>query len=153
MVLAGVLVSSGLCLILSRFINQPKPTLQRRSKKALSEKREYVNSYVKAQKVSLVAFLFLQIVFMYIFPYVQHLASPGNSQSGSRSWQVTSIISQILHALFTCFTSLILPPTTLFLCCFTFPSHDKQEWSATLPRTHYTTQFHSFYLSNFQHSS
>ncbi|XP_071551050.1 uncharacterized protein [Panulirus ornatus] len=49
-VLAVVLVMSGLCLILSRFLNQTKPTLQRRSKKVLVEKRNYVNDHVRVQK-------------------------------------------------------------------------------------------------------
>ncbi|KAG7157817.1 EH domain-containing protein 1-like 1 [Homarus americanus] len=52
-VLTIVLVISGVCLLVSRYINQPLPTLQRRSKKALAEKREFVNSHVKAQKQKL----------------------------------------------------------------------------------------------------
>ncbi|XP_069194344.1 uncharacterized protein [Procambarus clarkii] len=52
-ILAVVLVLSGFCLIISRIINQAKPTLQRRSKKLLNEKREYVNGHVKAQKQKL----------------------------------------------------------------------------------------------------
>ncbi|KAK3867890.1 hypothetical protein Pcinc_026687 [Petrolisthes cinctipes] len=54
-ILAMVLVASGLCLIISRIINKSKPTLQRRSKKILIEKQEYVNSHVKAQKKKLYA--------------------------------------------------------------------------------------------------
>lgn len=50
-ILACVLVASGLCLILSRYFNRSKPTLQRRSKKALLWKQEYVNTHVKPEKV------------------------------------------------------------------------------------------------------
>ncbi|XP_042864549.1 uncharacterized protein LOC122248540 [Penaeus japonicus] len=52
-VLAVVLVVSGTFLIISRYCSQTKPTLQRRSKKSLLEKREYVNSHVKGQKKKL----------------------------------------------------------------------------------------------------
>lgn len=54
-ILAAVLGASGLCLIISRIINKSKPTLQRRSKKILVEKQEYVNTYVKDQKKKLYA--------------------------------------------------------------------------------------------------
>ncbi|XP_066974631.1 uncharacterized protein [Macrobrachium rosenbergii] len=52
-VLGSVLAISGLCLLVSRFLNRSKPTLQRRSRKVLLEKREYVNTYVKSQKQKL----------------------------------------------------------------------------------------------------
>ncbi|XP_050719227.1 uncharacterized protein LOC126999965 [Eriocheir sinensis] len=52
-ILACVLAGSGLCLILSRFFNQSKPTLQRRSKKALLWKQEFVNTHVKPEKQKL----------------------------------------------------------------------------------------------------
>ncbi|XP_069944512.1 uncharacterized protein [Cherax quadricarinatus] len=52
-ILALVLALSGIFLIISRIINRAKPTLQRRSKKILVEKREYVNSFVKVQKQKL----------------------------------------------------------------------------------------------------
>lgn len=52
-ILACVLAVSGLCLILSRYFNQSKPTLQRRSKKALLWKQEYVNTHVKPEKQKL----------------------------------------------------------------------------------------------------
>ncbi|XP_068217930.1 uncharacterized protein [Palaemon carinicauda] len=52
-VLGSVLAMSGLCLLVSRFLNQSKPTLQRRSRKILLEKREYVNTHVKSQKQKL----------------------------------------------------------------------------------------------------
>ena len=54
--LAIVLVMSGLCLLISRILGRTKPTLQKKLKKVLSEKREYVNSHVKAQKVSFFMF-------------------------------------------------------------------------------------------------
>lgn len=56
-ILACVLAASGLCLILSRYFNRSKPTLQRRSKKALLWKQEYVNTHVKPEKVSYKYFL------------------------------------------------------------------------------------------------
>lgn len=55
-VLAVVLIVSGTFLIISRYCSKTRPTLQRRSKKALLEKREYVNSHVKGQKVSYLFF-------------------------------------------------------------------------------------------------
>ncbi|KAK8398570.1 hypothetical protein O3P69_004019 [Scylla paramamosain] len=52
-ILTCVLVASGLCLILSRYFNQSKPTLQRRSKKALLWKQEFVNTHVRPEKQKL----------------------------------------------------------------------------------------------------
>ncbi|KAG0714533.1 hypothetical protein GWK47_013944 [Chionoecetes opilio] len=52
-ILACVLAASGLCLIVSRFFNRSQPTLQRRSKKALLWKQEYVNTNVKPEKQKL----------------------------------------------------------------------------------------------------
>lgn len=52
-VLTFVLVVSGCCLLVSRFLNVCKPTLQKKSKKTLIEKKEYVNTHVKAQKQKL----------------------------------------------------------------------------------------------------
>lgn len=52
-VLAVTLVASGVCLLISRYCGHTKPTLQRKSKKILLEKREFVNTHVKSQKAKL----------------------------------------------------------------------------------------------------